>query len=135
MMGFRERVGIVWIGFALWVPGETAGQTIAAALTTAPAPPASPAVPPETAKRLDGRLFFSALERQRLDDARKRGLVIGDDGQPVQAPPSVLNGFVKRSDGQITIWLDGQARNKQRSLNARELQPQDVGGNADAIKV
>ena len=135
MMDFREGVGIVWVGIALCMPGETVGQTIAAALTTAPAPPASPAVSPETTKRLDGRLFFSVEERQRLDDARKRGLVIGDDGQPVQAPPSVLNGFVKRSDGQITIWLDGQARNNQRSLNARELQPQDVCGNADAIKV
>ena len=135
MMGFRERVGIVWIGFALCVPGETVGQTIAAALTTAPAPPASPTVPPETTKRLDGRLFFSAQERQRLDDARKRGLVIGDDGQPVQAPPSVLNGFVKRSDGSTVLWVDGNVRWNAQVKNVSNMVPSDVGGPAAYLKV
>lgn len=134
MMGFRERVGMVWIGIALCMPGETVGQTIAAALTTAPAPPASPAVPSETAKRLDGRLFFSAQERQRLDDARKRGLVVGDDGQPVQAPPSVLNGFVKRSDGSTVLWVDGNVRWNAQGKNVASMVPSDVGGPAEYVK-
>ena len=134
MMGFRERVGIVWIGVALCMPGETVGQTISAALTTAPAPPASPTVPPETTKRLDGRLFFSAQERQRLDDARKRGLVIGDDGQPVQAPPSVLNGFVKRSDGSTALWVDGNVRWNAQGKNVASMVPSDVGGPAEYVK-
>ena len=134
MMGFRERVGMVWIGIALCIPGETVGQTIAAALTTAPAPAASPAEPPETAKRLDGRLFFSAQERQRLDDARKRGLVVGDDGQPVQAPPSVLNGFVKRSDGSTVLWVDGNVRWNAQGKNVASMVPSDVGGPAEYVK-
>ncbi len=134
MMGFREGVGIVWIGIALCMSSETVGQTIAAALTTAPAPPASPALPPETAKRLDGRLFFSTQERQRLDDARKRGLVIGDDGQPEQAPPSVLNGFVKRSDGGTAIWVDGNVRWNAQGKNVASMVPSDVGGPAEYVK-
>ena len=133
-MGFRERAGIVWIGIALCVPGETVGQTIAAALTTAPVPPASPAVPLETTKRLDGRLFFSVEERQRLDEARKRGLVLGNDGQPVQAPPSILNGFVKRSDGSTAVWVDGNVRWNAQGKNVASMVPSDVGGPAEYVK-
>ena len=70
-----------------------------------------------------------------MDEARKRGLVLGDDGKFAEAPPSVLNGFVKRNDGQITVWVDGEPRNHTRSLKVRDLVPQDVGGNTDAIRI
>ena len=83
---------------------------------------------------LAGTLFFDQRQRDQMDRARKRGVVSIDDvsGEPAV---SVLNGFVKRSDGQITIWVDGQPRSDVRSSAVRELQPQDVGGSSDTIKV
>ena len=133
-MGFRERVGIVWIGIALCVPSGTLSQTIAAALATAPAAPASPAVPIETNKGLDGRLFFSALERQRLDAARRRGLVLSSTGELPDSQPSVLNGFVKRSDGKTAVWVDGEGRWDALGKNAAALMPTIVGGPAIYLK-
>lgn len=84
----------------------------------------------DTAKRLDGRLFFSATERQRLDQARKRGMVVNDEGVFVEPPPNVLNGFVKRSDGMAAIWVDGEVKWNAQSQSTPSLVPSDVGGPA-----
>jgi hypothetical protein len=51
-------------------------------------------------------LFHTAEEREQLDRQRR--------GEPLEAAPAarkpaVVTGFVKRSDGQDTVWLDGQA--------------------------
>jgi hypothetical protein len=88
----------------------------------------------DVAKRLEGRLFFSADERQRMDRARKRGLVVGEDGQSVEPPTSVLNGFVKRSDGNISVWVDGVPKWNANSKSADDLVPSDVGGPAAYLK-
>ena len=92
---------------------------------------AAPAI--DTAKRLDGRLFFSATERQRLDQARKRGLVVNDEGIFVEAPPNVLNGFVKRSDGSTAVWVDGNVRWNAQTQSAESLVPSNVGGPASYV--
>ena len=108
-----------------------------AAVASAQAPPAkaSSATPAsEAAKRLEGRLFFSAAERQRLDQARKRGLVVSDDGAFVETPPNVLNGFVKRSDGKAAIWVDGEVRWNAQSQNTQSLVPSNVGGPATYVQ-
>ena len=91
-------------------------------------------VAPDAAKPLEGRLFFSPEERQRMDRARKRGLVPGEDGQIMEPPASVLNGFVKRSDGNTAVWVDGVPRWNARSKNADGLLPADVGGPASYLK-
>jgi len=51
-------------------------------------------------------LFHSPEERARLDRLRR--------GEPAEAPAAarpprvpVVTGFVKRSDGRDTVWLDG----------------------------
>lgn len=50
-------------------------------------------------------LFHTAEERERLDRLRR--------GEPEasraekRGPPAVT-GFVKRSDGRVTVWLDGR---------------------------
>ncbi|MCY7386704.1 MAG: hypothetical protein LH481_01355, partial [Burkholderiales bacterium] len=69
-------------GLVLCLPLMSRGESV-----TAPQPPApnemaqtSPAASLDTAKRLEGRLFFSAQERRRLDEARKRGMVLDDKG-------------------------------------------------------
>ena len=123
------------VGIALGVPLVCAAQSIAATPPSQQAPRPLAEVSPDAAKRLEGRLFFSAEQRQRMDAARKRGLVSSDDGQLVETPPSVLNGFVKRSDGNTAVWVDGVPRWNAQSKNADSLSPSDVGGPASYLKL
>lgn len=76
---------------------------------------------------LAGALFFTGDQRERMNRARTHGTSLLD-GVPAQPAPSVLNGFVKRSDGQSAVWVDGQMRVNIQSGSARTLQPGDVGG-------
>jgi hypothetical protein len=58
-----------------------------------------------------GTLFHSAEERSRLD-ALRRGEP-ATPSTPVAPAPRVhtpeVTGFVKRSDGRNTVWIDGRA--------------------------
>jgi hypothetical protein len=85
--------------------------------------------------QLEGRLFFSRQERQVMDKIRQRAIVPGAVGTDQEPALSMLNGFVKRSDSQVTVWVDGQARGNVPGSEVRDLKPQDVGGSAEAIKV
>ena len=84
-----------------------------------------------------GTLFFGREQRDQMDRVRKLGAVaaINDEGVPVEPKVSVLNGFVKRSDGQTAIWVDGRPRYNVHGDDARRLQPQDVGGESEHVKV
>ena len=131
---FHDSMHVASAVIALCVPFGCLSQTVAA---TSPSQQSSlplREVPPDTAKRLEGRLFFSPEERQRINNARKRGLVPSDDGQFVEPAASVLNGFVKRSDGNISVWVDGVPRWNAKSKNTDGLLPSDVGGPAAYLK-
>ena len=130
----RAGARLACVGIALGVPLVCAAQTIAATPPSRQPPKPLAEVSPDAATRLEGRLFFSAEQRQRMDDARKRGLVSGDDGRVVEPPPSVLNGFVKRSDGNTAVWVDGVPRWNAQSKNADSLSPGDVGGPASYLR-
>jgi len=53
-----------------------------------------------------GRLFFTPEQREALDARRKARLP--DKPAPVAISPATrLDGYVKRSHGKSTIWLDG----------------------------
>jgi hypothetical protein len=55
-----------------------------------------------------GRLFFTPEERQALDARRTARLP--DKPAAVVAAPSVrLDGYVKRSGGKSTVWVNGEA--------------------------
>ena len=137
MTPVKAGMRIACVGLALCVPLVCAGQALAATPPTPSQQPPKPLpeVSPDAAKRLEGRLFFSAEQRQRMDNARKRGLVSSDDGQVVETPPSVLNGFVKRSDGNTAVWVDGVQRWNAASGTADSLSPSDVGGPATYLKL
>ena len=52
-----------------------------------------------------GTLFLTPEERERLDRIRR-----GEPespAAPVTGGPSSVTGFVKRSDGRHTVWIDG----------------------------
>jgi hypothetical protein len=77
------------------------GGAVAGASAQAPAPAPKPA-----SVEVDlGTLFTSPEERARLDRLRR--------GEPVQAATSgptgqrAVTGYVKRSDGRSTVWIDG----------------------------
>jgi hypothetical protein len=55
-----------------------------------------------------GRLFFTPEQRDALDARRKARLP--DKPAAVAASPTTrLNGYVTRSSGKSTVWLDGYA--------------------------
>lgn len=66
-----------------------------------------------------GRLFTTPAERQQLDQARLRGITATTQAAtppapppPAPAPPQplVVSGFVKRSNGPSTAWINGEVR-------------------------
>jgi len=61
-----------------------------------------------TAQEL-GRLFFTPEQRAALD--ARRAARLPDTPAPVVAasPTTRLDGYVKRSAGKSTVWVDGQA--------------------------
>ena len=122
----------VCLGVALGTPLASTAQTALAVVPAATQQP--PPVTPEVTKPLEGRLFFSPQQRQQIDTARRRGFVSGDNGQLVEAPPSVLNGFVKRSDGNTAVWVDGGVRWNAKTASTSILLPTDVGGPASYLK-
>lgn len=78
-----------------------------------------------------GTLFHTPEERALLDKQRR--------GEPVEAvaatpaPPRVreVTGFVKRSDGRNTVWIDGQPVPTRAPKAGPLLDPSGVQGYAD----
>ena len=81
-----------------------------------------------------GRLFFTPAERARLDtirdnskppektdklqEAEDTSIITGDAVQTHAAPPVVtLQGFVKRSDGKSTVWINGKPIQEKTTEN------------------
>jgi hypothetical protein len=56
-----------------------------------------------------GRLFFTDAQRAALDARRKARMPDKPAAAPVVASPVTrLDGFVKRSDGPSTVWVNGE---------------------------
>ena len=51
-----------------------------------------------------GTLFHTAEERERLDRLRRGE---PEAGRYVRSGPPTVTGYVKRSDGRHTVWIDG----------------------------
>jgi hypothetical protein len=86
----------------------------------------------ETPPKLPGPLFQTEAERAQLDRARA-GL---PEVPPVPRPvsPPVINGFVKRSDGRATVWVDGVVAKTDNALAMEQLEPMMVGGSLVRLK-
>ena len=54
-----------------------------------------------------GRLFFTPEQRAALD-ARRRARIPDSPGSIVATPVTRVDGFVKRSAGPSTIWINGE---------------------------
>jgi hypothetical protein len=55
-----------------------------------------------------GRLFFTPEQRDALDARRKARVPDKPAAVAVQSPTMRLDGYVKRSGGKSTVWVDGQ---------------------------
>ncbi len=55
-----------------------------------------------------GRLFFTPEQRQALD-ARRKARVPDKPAAAVASPTLRLDGYVKRSGGRSTVWVNGEA--------------------------
>lgn len=125
MNGCRILLTLVFLpmaigAFAQSERGSSAGASIASEVST-------------RAQSLGGTLFFNPQQRDRMDQARKRGAMLPEDDPLAEPPRSVVNGFVKRSDGQSAVWVDGQTRFNVRSAGMDVLQPSDVGGVSETV--
>lgn len=75
-----------------------------------------------------GTLFHSAEERARLDRVR-RGEPATPQAAPTESlPPSTpeVTGFVRRSDGRNTVWIDGRPVPTNQRKNDPLLDPRRV---------
>ena len=76
-----------------------------------------------------GTLFHSAEERARLDRIRR------GESEPAAAPApgqaSAVTGFVKRSDGRNTVWIDGTAVSVRGNQAAEVFDPRAVRAYTD----
>ncbi|MEO5691877.1 MAG: hypothetical protein ABIQ72_02030 [Usitatibacter sp.] len=86
-----------------------------------------------------GTLFYTAEERARLDRLRRGDpqVVEGVVAAPAYGPREVT-GFVKRSDGRSTLWIDGIAVPATSPRARALLDPKTVRGGSrgsNAVKV
>lgn len=88
-----------------------------------------------------GRLFFTPAERAALDTQRKLAgemanrPVRKDSGAPKAAPPKMLtlNGVLRRSDGETTIWVNGQAVHER--FRDVDVMPGSISREAVAVQL
>ena len=56
-----------------------------------------------------GRLFFTPEQRETLDARRKARMPDKPAAAVVASPTTRVDGFVKRSGGPSTVWVNGEA--------------------------
>lgn len=77
-----------------------------------------------------GRLFHTPEERARLDRMR-RGETHEAATAAAATSPGEVTGFVKRSDGRNTVWIDGQPLPARTPGASQLLDPRGVRAYAD----
>jgi hypothetical protein len=65
-------------------------------------------VPSASVSQELGRLFFSAEQRAALDARRKARVPDKPAAVVVASPTTKLDGYVKRSGGPSTVWVNGE---------------------------
>ncbi len=85
-----------------------------------------------------GTLFTTPEERARLDRLRRGEPDTPATSQGSRAADPSITGFVKRSDGRHTVWIDGAPVQVTRPGAGELLQPNAVGptgGAEDTVRI
>ena len=114
-------------------PQATGSAAVPASVPTKADAPAPARINTEADRQaglpLPGKLFTTREQRDKLDRARRRGGMVEEETiAPSEARRSVINGFVKRSDGRDTVWVDDAMRRDPRAEMVQQLEPNMVGG-------
>ena len=72
-------------------------------------------VNPVHATSLSGRLFYTPAQRAQIEAGRNRGAPLAAPANSLGAQDTVYNGYVVRSDGRATLWINGQPRRLQHA--------------------
>jgi hypothetical protein len=72
-----------------------------------------------------GTLFHTPKEREQLERLRK-GEKIPDGQAAIERPDPVITGYVKRSDGKSTVFIDKQPVPVRNPRLERRLEPKAV---------
>ena len=82
-----------------------------------------------------GRLFFTEEQRAALDARRRARVPDKPAAAPVVASPLTrLDGFVKRSQGPSTVWVNGEALSGVRPGERTVAVPVGEGGRRVELK-
>ena len=115
-------------------PQATVSASVPASVSTKADPPTPTRINTEADRQaglpLPGKLFTTREQRDKLDRARRRGGMVEEETiAPSEARRSVINGFVKRSDGRDTVWVDDAMKRDPRAEMVQQLEPNMVGAN------
>ena len=73
-----------------------------------------------------GRLFFTPEQRQALDARRKARVPDKPAAAAVAASPTLrLDGYVKRSDGRSTVWVNGESLGEGTQADSPRIDTRD----------
>ena len=78
-----------------------------------------------------GTLFLTPEERERLDRMRRGEPELPAAVAPAEGRRSAVTGFVKRSDGRHTVWIDGMPVTVRGPDNAAVLDSRAVRAYSD----
>lgn len=81
-----------------------------------------------------GRLFFTPEQRAALDARRKARVPDKPAAAAVASPVTRIDGYVKRSQGPSTVWMNGESLSES-SPEAPRIQPPSRDGVEGSVSI
>ncbi|MGA8006882.1 MAG: hypothetical protein WCA17_12350 [Burkholderiales bacterium] len=82
-----------------------------------------------------GRLFFTPEQRAELDARRNSRVPDRPAAALIESPSTTLDGYVKRSDGKSTVFLNGEAVTEGADAKRAQVIPSHDDPSRAAIEV
>ena len=74
-----------------------------------------------------GRLFYTPQQRAILDNARHQKIRVEVETESPTVPENIsVNGVIKRSDGQSTVWINNRPLTDKRAPNGIKIISRDA---------
>jgi hypothetical protein len=82
-----------------------------------------------------GRLFFTPEQRAELDARRRARVPDKPAAALVESPSTTLDGYVKRSGGRSTVWLNGEPVTEGAEAKRAQVVPSRTDPSRAAVEV